>query len=348
MSLLRWMCVLALACALGGCGDDGGSSEGEELPMPVTEEVSADDGADIETQGGAISIPGGALAEDTEVTVEVILPNGEPDADKLGSLIYDFGPDGTTFETPVELTIELNKSVPEGMEAKLAWLDEDADKWVVLEDSHVDGDSVIATTTHFTKFAIVLTATMGQTAGSCEDFSDFRACGGDIEGTWEFTLGCANLTLADIFGADNEIAMCEGTSLAANIDISGTATFGADGSYDTSINRDFDFQINIPLSCLPGGAMCSAFAGDPGDEDAPTVTEEDGVCMLAMDPAPDTEAEMGMYEVQGNELIMTEEGEESDSPSEYCIEGNTITVKSVEIDEDTGNEQVFFFQATRQ
>jgi hypothetical protein len=343
--LLRWMCVLALACATTACGGDD-SGEGEGLPMPESQEISADDGGEIETQGASINIPGGALTEDTEVTLEVILPTGQPEADKLASLIYDFGPDGTQFEMPVELTIEMNKSVPEGMDAHMAWLDEDTDKWVPLEDSEVDGMTVTATTTHFTMFAIVLTTT-GQAAGSCDNFAEeFEPCGGDIEGTWEFTLGCADLSLADLFGADNEIATCDGVTLAANIDISGTAMFTSDGTYDTDIEQDVDFQISIPLSCLPDGATCSALMSD--EPDAPTVTEEDGVCMLAMDPEPMMQTEMGMYELDGDLLIMTEEGEESDEPSEYCVEGNTITVRTVEIDEEDGTEQVFFFQATRQ
>lgn len=340
---LRWMCVLALVCTMAACGGDD-TGEGEEVPEPMSVEISADDGGEIETQGAAINIPGGALADDTEVTLEVILPTGQPDADKLGSLIYDFGPDGTTFEVPVELTIELNKALPEGMNAKMAWLDEDAEKWVPLEDSEVDGMTVTATTTHFTMFAIVLT-TSGQSAGSCDNFADeFEACGGDLEGTWEFTLGCADIALADIFGEDNELAMCDGTTLEATIDLSGTATFTADGTYESEITQDFSFTIGVPESCLGNGAMCSALMGD--DEDSPTVTEVNGVCMLSMDPPAQMQSEAGSYELEGDTLIMTEEGEEPEE-STYCVDGSTVTVRQVEVGED-GAERVFFFQATRQ
>jgi hypothetical protein len=345
MSLLRWMCVLALASMVGACGDDSGDSEPQEVPEPISMEVTAEDGANIDTEGAEISIPGGALSEDTEVTVEVILPTGQPDADKLASLIYDFGPDGTTFEMPVELTIELNKSVPEGMEATMAWLDEDAEEWMPLADSVVKGETVVATTTHFTKFAIVLTATDGQTAGACEDFADFEACGGDIAGTWEFTLACADLTLASIFGEDNEIATCDGVVLSATVDISGSVTFEEGGAYDSEIERDFSLAVDIPLECIPGGAPCSALGGS---EDGPMVVEEDGVCMLSQDPAAETETEAGTYELSGDTLIMTAEGEEADEPNECCVEGNTITVRIVDIDEEDGQETVTFFQATRQ
>jgi len=347
MSLLRWMCVLALA-SMVACGDDsGGSEETEDVPEPISVEVSADEGEMIETTGAAIDIPAGALAEDTEVTLEVILPTGQPDADKLASLIYDFGPDGTTFETPVELTIDLNDDVPEGMEAKMAWLDEDAEKWMPLADSTVEGNSVVATTTHFTKFAIVLSATDGQTAGACGDFADFEACGGDIAGTWDFTLACADLTLASIFGENNEIATCEGVELTAGVDISGSVTFEEGGAYDSEIERDVDLVIDIPLECIPMGAPCSALAGDD-EGDGPMVSEANGICTLSQDPPAETEAETGTYELAGDTLIMTAEGEAADEPSEYCVEGNTITVRIVDIDEEDGQETVTFFQATRQ
>lgn len=354
--LLRWMSVLALACALGACGDDSGGSDagggdgdgdgdGDMNIEPISETINADEGGEIETTGAAITIPGGALSEDTEITVEVILASDVPEADSLASLVYDFGPDGTTFSEPVELTIDLNADVPSGMKAQLAWLDEAHDEWVPLADSHVDGDQVVGTTDHFTMFAIVLTATMGQTAGSCEDFDTFEACGGDLEGTWEFSLACADLTLQDIFGEDNEIATCQGTSLSANLDFSGSITFEAGGDYQSDITRAVDFEINLPLDCLPTGAMCSQL---DNMQEGSEVTEEDGVCMLSMHQDPETETKAGTYELDGNSVILTADGEDPDEPSEYCVQGNTLTVRSIDVDDETGEETVFFLQATRQ
>jgi hypothetical protein len=349
-SLLRWMCVLALASALGACGDDIGDDgadggDGDEVPMPIAEMISADDGGEIQTQGAAINIPPGALSEDTEITVEVIPASDVPESDSIASLVYDFGPDGTTFSEPVELTIALNTEVPEGMEVQMAWLDEESETWMPLADSRLEGDEVIATTDHFTMFAIVLSVTGGQTAGSCEDFADFEACGGDVAGTWEFAVACADLTLASIFGADNEITMCEGVTLAANIDISGSVTFEADGAYESEITRAFAIDIGLPLSCLPAGAMCAQLDNmEPGTE----ISEAAGVCQLSMDPAPTTEAEVGTYELDGNTLIMTMTGADPDAGDEYCVEGNTITVRNVDVDVDTGEETIVFLQATRQ
>lgn len=336
---LRWMCLLALVCTMVACGGDD-SGEGEELPAPISEEVSAEDGADIETQGVAISIPGGALTEDTEVTLEVILPSGQPDADKLGSLIYDFGPDGTQFEMPVELTIDLNKALPEGMEAQMAWLDEDTDKWVPLEDSEVDGMTVTATTRHFTMFAIVLTAS-GQTGGMCDAFEEWDACGGDVEGTWEFSLGCANVGdgLADAFGE------CPGLVATIGLDVSGTVTFEADGTYAMELTREAQIELALPTSCLMGG-MCSDYA----DLSDGASAELDGdVCNISFGEPAEAEEEMGTFELEGNTLaLMDSEATEPAEFDEYCVEGNTITVRFVEVDEETGDEQVAFIQATRQ
>jgi hypothetical protein len=334
------MCLLALVCTMVACGGDD-SGEGEEVPEPMSVEISADDGGEIETQGASINIPGGALGDDTEVTLEVILPTDQPEAEKLVSLIYDFGPDGTTFEKPVELTIELNKTLPEGMDAKMAWLDEDADKWVPLEDSEVDGTTVTATTTHFTMFAIVLTAA-GQTGGMCDAFEEWDACGGDVEGTWEFSLGCANVGdgLADAFGE------CPGLVATIGLDVSGTVTFEDDGTYAMDLTREAQIELALPTSCLMGGTMCSDYADFSDGASA----ELDGdVCNISFGEPAEAAEQMGTFELEGSTLaLMDSEATEPADFDEYCVEGNTITVRFVDVDEETGEEQVAFIQATRQ
>lgn len=338
--LLRWTCALFVCGALSACGDDSGdgSDAGQGPIDPVSQEINADEGGTIETTGASITIPAGALSEDTAITVEVLL-SGVPDADKVASLVYDFGPDGTEFNEPVELTIALNKSVPDGMEAKLAWYDEEAEVWTPLADSKLQGDEVTATTTHFTLFAIVLTSS-GQVAGSCEDFDTFEACGGDITGTWEFSLACADVTAEDLVG--DLFGDCPDLTVAIDVDISGTATFEADGDYSSAIMRDIAFELRIPTSCLPMGAMCSDL------QESAMPREVDGACVLAMSEPGTVEEETGTYELSGSELIMMDSAEtEADEPQQYCVRGDTITVRNVSVDEETGAERVMYIQATR-
>jgi hypothetical protein len=346
MSLLKWMSVLALTSVLAACPEDSKTEEGEDLPMPVSEEVSADDGADIETNGAAISIPGGALEDDTTVTLDVILPNGVPDEDSLGSLIYDFGPDGTTFSEPVELTITMNQTLPEGMDAHMAWLDEDADQWVPLQGSRVVDNTVVASTTHFTMFAVIVTGS-GQTAGSCQDFADFEACGGDdVEGTWEFALACADISAEDLFGAESPFGDCPDIVVEIEADIAGMVTFEAGGEYQSSLTRNLAFDISIPLSCIPRGATCS----DLADEQEGSMPEEvDGNCLISMAEPEETETEMGTYELEGNTLIMSDAADaEPGEPEDYCVQGDVITIRNVSVDAETGQETVMFIVANRQ
>jgi len=360
MSLLRWLCVLACVGALGtlgACGDDSssdadgggdgdGDGDGDQTPGPIAEMITAEEGGAIETTGAGIDIPGGALSEDTEITVEVILPNGLPEEDSLGSLVYEFGPDGTQFEEPVELTIELNADVPEGMDAAIAWLDESTDTWTKLADSRIEGETVVATTDHFTKFAIVITAG-GQTSGACTDFADFEACGGDVEGTWEFALACADVTAESLFGEDNPFEMCPDLGVSFVIDISGTITFEGSGDYMSSVTRSGEFGLNIPTTCLDQiGGSCAMFA-DP--EDMTTATEVDGVCEVVTAQDESTSTEMGTYELEGSTVIMTDSAtSEEDPPAEYCVQGDVITVRIVDVDEETMQETVTYMQATRQ
>jgi len=359
--LLRWFCVLALAGALSACGDDSsGGADGGDVPGdgdgdgdgdidPISEMITADDGGEIVTQGASINIPAGALSEDTEITVDVILATDVPEAENVASLIYDFGPDGTTFSTPVELTIALNGSVPSGMEAKMAWLDEESDKWMPLADSQIVGDEVTATTTHFTMFAIVIKAS-GQTEGACTDFADFDACGGDVEGTWEFFAACADVSPEDLFNGEMPFGECPDLAVTFNIDLSGSVTFEAGGAYNSSITRSGGVVISVPESCLMGATCEQAFAPDPEDpEDMSSFEVVDGVCEVMLPEDDSTEAETGTYELDDNMLIMQGmDDTEADAPQQYCVQGNTITVRNVDIDEETGNETVVFFQATRQ
>src|SRR5262245_40659506 len=167
---LSWIaCALTLGsalCATPGCNDDTGSTrEGAEPTEPAEKKISADDGGKVKVTGAEVSIPGGALAEDTKITIEELERDGLPDLENVASKVFDFGPDGTTFEQPVTLTIDFDAArTPKKMRAVMAFLDGDA--WQPLPDSEVDGNSVVATTTHFTAFAIVFVPA-DQVAESC-------------------------------------------------------------------------------------------------------------------------------------------------------------------------------------
>jgi hypothetical protein len=327
-----------------GCSDDSESMNGDG-PDPDDEEVSetieASEGGEVETSGAAVDIPADALGEDVEITIAVIDKDNLPDSENIASEVYDFGPDGTTFDEPVTLTIEFDASeTPDGMRAVMAWLDTENDEWQPLADSEVSGDVVTATTDHFTPFAIIFTAE-GQTAGSCEDLGE-TDCGGDITGTWEFSLGCVTLPpdfLTDAETGESPFGDCPDLVVSAVLDLSGTATFEEDGSFELNTAQSSEITITVPESCLPMGATCADVGNDEN-----MVEDLGDSCEVKMTQPEETNMETGTYEIEGNTLITTDDVEMvADEPAEYCVSGNTLRSRNVSED-----GAVIVFEATRQ
>lgn len=341
--------LVAAALALGvGCGDSdggggsaagsGGSGGGAE---PVAEMITATEGGEVATGGAALDIPAGALGEDTEITVEAVDKDGLAGEGNIASEVYDFGPDGTTFEMPVTLTIDFDASAtPEGMKAVIAYLD--GDTWEPLADSEISGDSVVATTTHFTLFAVVWTPDGAmQTEGSCEG-TTFEACGGELTGTWDISLGCVTLP-AEVLGSitnEEPFASCDGAAVSAEADVTGSITFGADGSYSSETTFATTITITLPKTCLPQGATCQDLSTDMSATDTGDNCEQ---TMMSSDPQTD----MGTYEaddVAGTLTMTTTGSTEPDPTSEYCVTGNTLVVR---LPGDDKNPEVFL-TATKQ
>jgi hypothetical protein len=326
-----------------GCSDDsetmdgdGPSGGGDE----VSETIEAAEGGEVATDGAAVDIPADALGEDVEITIAVLDKDDLPDSDNIASEVYDFGPDGTTFDEPVTLTIDFDASdTPDGMRAVMAWLDED-DEWQPLADSEVNGDTVTATTDHFTPFAIIFVAE-GQTAGSCEDVGE-TDCGGDITGTWAISLGCVMLPpdfLVDEETGESPFGDCPELVVNAEIDLSGTAMFDEDGTFALNTTQSSDITITVPETCLPMGAACA----DLGN--AENMVEDLGdSCEIKMMQPEQVNEETGTYEIEGNTLItLGADDTEPDEPAEYCVDGDTLRSRNVS---DDG--AVIIFQATRQ
>lgn len=112
-------------------------------------------------------IPEGTTAKDAdgepldEITIEEIcfgFPAPPPNAYVIGC-VYDYGPDGATFDPPIEITISYDPGlVPDGVdEAKLtiAYYDVSKGKWIELP-SVVDtvNHTITATVSGFTYFAV--------------------------------------------------------------------------------------------------------------------------------------------------------------------------------------------------
>jgi hypothetical protein len=333
--LLAMLCVSLLGMGCGGDDDDDdnsngtGAKPGTSEPVMAKKMITADEGGEVKAGEAALKIPAGALGEDTEITVKTVDLDDVPTPDDLASDPYDFGPDGTTFEKPVELTLEFAGSAPKGMEATIAWLD--GDKWVALEDSEVSGGKVVATTTHFTTFAVVWVSVKGgggeQAAGQCGG-DDEVSCGGALVGTWAFDATCVTLP-PDLFKdpSNEALSNCAGIKVAADFEQTGSITFNTDKTYKVHSMTSGTVNVSIPKSCLMGAA-CQDQWKDGGD-----------TCDAEMVNESKTNDEVGTYAVDGHTFTTTDDEDGTASePIEYCVKGGTLTAR---VTDGEGTVQVF-------
>jgi hypothetical protein len=326
----------AIAAAVVGCGSDSKDSNGSgdnngndgnnETPASAEKDITAAMGGEVTVGSASISIPAGALAADTKITVESKEPEASlPEHDSLKGLIYDFGPDGTTFSKPVELKLPLPATPGEGEEAVVAWLDEANNKWVDVA-STVSGGEIKANIEHFTRFVVRL---RGVTAIDCS----FAACGGNVVGSWNIQGACI-----DVNDDDNPFKeACPEATFDAGFDITGTVEF-TDSTYTTTFTGSNTITVTFPASCVKNFGnltSCAELNSTFEDEDEPQKTTSctgdvatSCTCTIndAVDPTPKT----GTYTKDGNTISMTDEGETEAETNEYCVDGNSLKVKFTE------------------
>ncbi len=362
MWMKRAMIAATLMAVVPACGGDEASSakvtESPNLGEKGKVMATAAEGGELALpeSGITLSIPAGALSEDTEITAEIISKKGLPEASSLAGNVVEFGPDGLTFNAAVALEIDLaGATIPDGADVSIAWLDEKKNEWVDLSGSKMVGDKVSAATTHFTKFVIRFVVdeegNVSQDEGQCNT-DGFKACGGDLEGTWDFTVGCA--TIGSIGGGDggeaNPAAKC--ISVDIGVDFTGDVTFAAgkvtgtssvtvEGS--TSIDKqclaDAFSQMSMGQSITADQISCDDFADEPEPGEEPTkVTDTGDTCELELGAKePETDTIDGTYTIDGNTVTITDtdvEAGDTDGPDaqEYCVSGNTLTLVSREDD----------------
>jgi hypothetical protein len=361
MKMLRMGLLLGLMGVFAACGADS-EDKGSDAPTYVgvmkSAVVTAAEGGKLEAGAATLNVPAGAVDGDLTVTVAVEAKKGKPDEKNILVDIYDFGPDNTQFNKPVELSFDMagvKANMDEGT-VQVAWLD--GDKWQTLPTTVKDGKAT-AETTHFTPFTIIFVlkddGTIVQDGGECS--GDFDACGGDISGTWNFSGACASFPNPyDTADPENPFAMCKDKpSFAFTLDLSGTVTFGADGSFEVHQTTTSSADAKVPASCLAsvGGAM---YTPDMVCTDLLKGTlESSGDCsLLAAEPQVEQNDETGTYTTEGSTLTVTTNGDGADAGAdepdmnEYCVQGDTLTVRFTETDAETGTTTEIRYTATRQ
>ena len=328
----------------GSAGDDGAGESfvGQEMKVMI----KAAEGGAVSVGAAALTIPKGALSADTKISIKVESKKGRPDEEHVLLDVYDFGPDGTTFNAPVTLAFDVSKvEMPTGGTAKIAW--QNGDKWETLPTTIANGMAT-APTTHFTPYTLVFVldddGDIVQVGGQCG--ADFEACGGDIAGTWSYTGACTTIP-PDLLGSgsdsgENPFAACsEQPKVEFTLDITGTVTFGAAGEFSVDQTVTTSGGVTVPLSCIMelGADSCDALQV-PVSEDGKSCVLVDG-----SDQEPQHDTTTGTYTAEGSKLTISEEGDTEPDTSviEYCVKGDTLSVR---ITEDEGT--VVEYTATRQ
>ncbi len=313
--------------------DSSVGSDSSSDVATTTKAIAAATGGALTITGGAVNIPAGALAADTMIAVRESSPGTDtPNKDQIVGLIYNFGPNGTKFKSPVELTLPLTSAVPTGKSAIVAFLDTATNVWVPLA-SNVSGATgaqrVTALTSHFTPFAVLLLST----GGACPATA---ACGGSLVGAWELTTFCKagpqETATVDCKDGSFEFA-------TAVWDLTGTMTIAADNTFTTARTVHADRFVTEPPACIalantvftPKIATCDGLVPGLNKEFSLmtticTGTVAAGCTCFAPTAVPQTQT--GTIVPSGTTYIATLTGGQPGGPNSYCVKGNVLTVTS--------------------
>jgi hypothetical protein len=121
---------------------------------------------------------------------------------------------------------------------------------------------------------------------------------------------------------------CPGGTVTADLMVSGTLSFAADGSYTTTLTQTGTAVEKIPKSCL-GTLGCDAVedAIRASSLIAAATCVDDGTncnCNLTYAPTPNTAT--GTYTTSGGTLTTTPSSTGTSADSRYCVSGNQLGI----------------------
>ena len=246
----------------------------------ITQRVGAM-GARVESPGGAVAdIPPGAVTVEVEVSIGEVASDGDqvpslPPGETIRSEIFAFEPHGQTFAIPVTLTLPHNagddpvkilRASPNGA-------------WQQLDISERFTGRVLAVTRSFSFYAVfddASPADAGVTSpdsggertdagvtspdagvepcdppAQCAPDLEVSACGGPLQGQWQFTDVCG---LPEIINTVAAAANCPSVTVTASVTAVGTFTLVPDpgpehGNYMIDLDSVGTGTASLPASC---------------------------------------------------------------------------------------------------
>jgi hypothetical protein len=333
-----WMLTLlaaGLAAGTTGCDkadDEDATSDGgvSAEPAPpaadegqnVTVAVSAVAGGLVASPSGSgkLTVPAGALAADTELTLAV-----QPAEAGTAASVYEFGPDGTQFLVPCTLELAFTGEVPSGKKAVLAV--EEGGTWTEIPGSALAGGKVTGNIDHFSRFTIIFVNGEAVLESACADVArDFSPCGGDPSGTWQIEEVCTDSTTL----AQNPFGeQCPDAVYEIDLTIAGTVELTGERLI-SSTTQTLDIAFTVPKSCIQG-APCDALANDGADGDNVVTCNDTGAaCACEQTEVDESDDPMGdPYVVEGNTVVQTDDDDPSAEVTrlDFCVAGDRMTVR---------------------
>lgn len=324
---------VAAKADVGALADGGGGDVASSAKL-----ITSAAGGTLDVTGGSIKIPAGVLTSDIMLSVSERAPAADtPNKDDINGLIYDLGPNGTTFKTPIELKLPLTGAVPVGKQAVLAYFETRTGVWKPLSSSVVGtagNQKVSALVTHFTSFAVLLSSA----TTVCPVVAP---CGGSMVGAWEIVGLCSAKPDKPV-----SVDCKDGTSnnAYAVFDLSGTWTVSADNTYTFAQMIDVSVLSNSAPACialsntvLPADQKISACpgleAGLTKEFNMPATCKGDvAQTCTCVSSKQVVQMETGTVAVTGNTFITTKTGSTAENPSTFCVKNNVLTVTTAKGD----------------
>lgn len=151
----------------------------------------------------------------------------------------------------------------------------------------------------------------GDGGGSCPALAP---CGGNVVGTWTVQSGCV-VTIPPV-------PSCPQATQRETMQVSGTVTFRADGTYSVSTVLGLTRTVGLPASCL-GGTDCaglqSSLASQSGVRSATCTAAAPSGCTCTEVFAPQPNNDTGTYATVGTSITSPS------GPAEpYCVQGTAL------------------------
>jgi hypothetical protein len=204
---------------------------------------------------------------------------------------------------------------------------------------------------HRTGLFLIGMMVLGVVLGACDKDHDgsggssgisscgaFSACGGDVVGTWHIQDFCTD-NLEAAFDMVIDDPACSDIAQDITTEVSGTYTFDGTGTVSWARGQNIDFHLVWTPSCLTAANdgqpvdvpntcanLDETYRTNPRYSDSSCVfdgTSCDCTIHALIESSGDDS-----YEVRDNQLLQA-----GDSPADYCISGDTLTI--VEHDDET-------------